>query len=86
VLEADELRDQVREIADWRGVPVPVDNMELLVHVAKDAVRATHARVSADADVVGLDEASQQDDTDADAEEDSDAEINESNSAGSHIE
>lgn len=86
VLEADELRDQVREIADWRGVPVPVDNMELLVHVAKDAVRATHARVSADADVVVLDEASQQDDTDADAEEDSDAEINESNSAGSHIE
>jgi hypothetical protein len=78
VLEADELRDQVREIADWRGVPVPIDNMELLVHVAHDAVRATHARVAADANVVGLEEASQEDDTDADAEEDSDAEVNDS--------
>jgi len=78
VLDADELRDQVREIADWRGVPVPVDNMELLVHAAQNAVRATHARVLADADVVGLDVASQEDDTDADAEEDSEAEMNES--------
>jgi hypothetical protein len=75
VLEQDELRDQVREIADVRGVPIPEDNMDVLVRVASSAVRATHARVMQDVNARDIELASQEDDTDADAEEDSDAEL-----------
>jgi hypothetical protein len=75
VLEQDELRDQVREIADARGVPVPENNMDVLVRVASSAVRATHARVMQDVNARDIELASQEDDTDADAEEDSDAEL-----------
>jgi hypothetical protein len=74
VLEADELRDQVREVADWRGAPISADNMELLVRVAGSTVRSTHARVALDVGPPDIEITSQQDDTDADAEEDSEEE------------